>query len=124
MRTISDTILDAIITISANGIVRFFNRGAECTLGYTAEEAIGEPLALPMPERYRGPHAAGCTVISIQKSIGKGVVEFVRLRKDGEEFSLEFSLGDLATVIGAPEGNKEEEEAPLGTLFEWLLYDI
>jgi two-component system, sensor histidine kinase len=51
-RTVLDAAFDAIVTISPEGLVRWFNRGAERTFGFRAEEVIGQPIALLMPERY------------------------------------------------------------------------
>ena len=40
-RTVLNTAFDAIVTITPDGIVRWFNRGAERIFGYRAEEIIG-----------------------------------------------------------------------------------
>src|SRR5215213_5252665 len=52
-RTVMDAAFDAIVTITSEAIVRWFNRGAERIFGYRAEEVIGQPVTLLMPERYR-----------------------------------------------------------------------
>jgi len=96
-RAIVDTAQDAIITMSADGIIRSFNSGAEQTFGYAAEEALGQPLRMLMPERFRGPHEAGFRRYLQSREahvIGKGPVELAGLRKSGEEFPLELSLGE------------------------------
>jgi PAS domain S-box-containing protein len=42
-RTVLDAAFDAIVTITPDGIVRWFNRGAERIFGQRAEEVIGQP---------------------------------------------------------------------------------
>ena len=58
-RTVLDAAFDAIVTITPDGIVRWFNRGAERIFGHRAEEVIGQPVTLLMPERYRDLCVAG-----------------------------------------------------------------
>jgi PAS domain S-box-containing protein len=41
---------DAIITKDLNGVIQTWNQGAENIFGYTAEEAIGKPITILMPE--------------------------------------------------------------------------
>jgi two-component system, LuxR family, sensor kinase FixL len=60
-RTVLDAAFDAIVTITPEGIVRWFNRGAERIFGYRAEEVIGQPVTLLMPERYRERCLEDCT---------------------------------------------------------------
>jgi two-component system, LuxR family, sensor kinase FixL len=45
-RTVLDAAFDAIVTITPDGIVRWFNRGAERIFSYRAEEVIGQPVTL------------------------------------------------------------------------------
>ncbi len=58
-RAVVDTASDAILTMMTNGIIRSFNPSAERIFGYSVEEAVGQPLSLLMPERFRDPHEAG-----------------------------------------------------------------
>ena len=39
-RTVLDAAFDAVVTITPDGIVRWFNHGAERIFGYSAEEII------------------------------------------------------------------------------------
>lgn len=96
-RAIVDTASDAIVTMSEDGLIRSFNRAAEGIFGYGSEEIVSKPLKILMPERFRGPHEAGFRrYLSSGETriVGKGPVELVGLRKDGEEFPLELSLGE------------------------------
>jgi diguanylate cyclase (GGDEF)-like protein/PAS domain S-box-containing protein len=95
-RTVLDAAFDAIVTITPDGIVRWFNRGAERIFGYTSEEAIGQPVTLLMPERYREPCVAGLHryLRTGEARVVGGTTELVGLRKDGSEFPIEMSLGE------------------------------
>jgi PAS domain S-box-containing protein len=92
-----DTAFDAIVTITPDAIVRSFNPGAERIFGHSAEEVIGWPVTLLMPERYRDLCAAG-----LQRYLETGearvvgsTTELVGLRNDGGEFPIELSLGEM-----------------------------
>jgi PAS domain S-box-containing protein len=97
-RAVVDTATDAIITMTTDGLIRSFNPGAEHIFGYTAKEAIGQPLRMLMPERFRDPHEAGFRrYLETDEAhvVGKGPVELAGLRKGREEFPLELSLGEM-----------------------------
>jgi diguanylate cyclase (GGDEF)-like protein/PAS domain S-box-containing protein len=95
-RTILDTAFEAIVTITPDGIVRWFNRGAERIFGHRAEEVVGQPVTLLMPERYRELCMAGLHryLRTGEAHVVGGTTELVGLRKDGGEFPIEMSLGE------------------------------
>jgi diguanylate cyclase (GGDEF)-like protein/PAS domain S-box-containing protein len=95
-RTVLDAAFDAIVTITPDGIVRWFNRGAERIFGYRAEEVVGQPVTLLMPERYRELCMAGLQryLRTGEARVVGGTTELVGLRKDGGEFPIEMSLGE------------------------------
>ncbi|QIN79092.1 PAS domain S-box protein [Rubrobacter marinus] len=97
-RAVVDTASDAIITMTKDGTVRSFNPGAERIFGYGTGEMVGRPLSVLMPERLRGAHETGFRRYlggGEARVVGKGPVELAGLRKDGEEFPLELSLGEM-----------------------------
>jgi diguanylate cyclase (GGDEF)-like protein/PAS domain S-box-containing protein len=96
-RTVMDAAFDAIVTITPAGIVRCFNRGAERIFGYGAEDVIGQPVTLLMPERYRELCIAGLHsyLRTGEARVVGGTTELVGLRKDGSEFPIEMSLGEI-----------------------------
>src|SRR6266852_2672561 len=49
---------DAIVTTDGHGYITSWNRAAELLLGISAEQAIGQTLALIIPEALRARHAA------------------------------------------------------------------
>jgi diguanylate cyclase (GGDEF)-like protein/PAS domain S-box-containing protein len=95
-RTVLDAAFDAIVTITPEGIVRWFNRGAERIFGHTAEEIIGQPVTLLMPERYREHCLTGLHryLRTGEARVVGSTIELVGLRKDGSEFPIEMSLGE------------------------------
>ena len=95
-RTVLDAAFDAIVTITPEGIIRWFNRGAERMFGHRSGEVIGQPVTLLMPERYRELCAAGLHryLRTGEARVMGGTTELVGLRKDGSEFPMEISLGE------------------------------
>jgi diguanylate cyclase (GGDEF)-like protein/PAS domain S-box-containing protein len=94
--TVLEAAFDAIVTITPDGIVRWFNRGAERMFGYKAGEVTGQPVTLLMPERYRELCVAGLHryLRTGQARVVGGTTELVGLRKDASEFPIEMSLGE------------------------------
>lgn len=92
-----DTAPDAIITMSVDGRIRSFNQGAERIFGYSASEVVGGPLAPLMPERPSEPLGQDLRrYLRAGEAQAMGsVAELVGLRKSGEEFPIELSLGEL-----------------------------
>jgi PAS domain S-box-containing protein len=96
-RAVVDAALDAIVTMSADGLIRSFNRSAELIFGHTAEEAIGQRLEMLMPERFRKLHRAGLRRYlntGEAHAIGQPRLELAGRRKDGTEFPLELSISE------------------------------
>lgn len=89
---------DAIISVNAQQQITLFNQGAERIFGYTAEEALGQPLGMLLPDRVAQVHTSHINqyVQSRQKSrpmAQRGAI-FGR-RKDGTEFPAEASISQL-----------------------------
>lgn len=92
--TIVSQSMDGIITANEKGLIVSFNPAAESMFGYGAGEALGKPLTMLMPERYRETHQEGlkrAESTGESRVIGK-IVELPGLRRDGNEFPLELSL--------------------------------
>jgi diguanylate cyclase (GGDEF)-like protein/PAS domain S-box-containing protein len=94
--TVADAAFDAIVAIAPDGVVQWFNRGAERMFGYKAEEVIGRPVTLLMPERYRDLCVATLhrDLRTGQARVVGGTTELVGLHQDGSEFPIEMSLGE------------------------------
>src|SRR3974377_238663 len=84
---------DAIIAADRDGVVCFWNPGAERIFGYLRAEAVGRSLDLIVPERLRQRHWDGyrATLATGQSRYGEGdVLSVPALHKNGNTISVEF----------------------------------
>lgn len=100
LRAIVDTAVDGIITIDERGIVETMNPAAERIFGYSADEVVGQNVAMLMPEPYRSEHDG---YIERYRRTGErriiGIGREVRgQRKDGTEFPMDLAVS--ATRLG------------------------
>ncbi len=97
---------DAVIFADREGIIRLWNRGAEEMFGFPAAEALGQPLALIIPENLRDRHHQG-----YQKVMAAGTTKYARdllavpaRRRDGTRISVEFTIvlvrGEQDEILG------------------------
>ena len=89
---------DAIVATDRDGVIRFWNPGAERIFGHSAGEAVGRSLDLIIPERLRVRHWAGFrkTVDTGRSRYGEGdLLSVPALRKDGTTISVEFTITPL-----------------------------
>jgi PAS domain S-box-containing protein len=85
---------DALVLANAQGEIVFWNAGAGKMFDYTEQEALGQPLSLIIPSRYRDAHAKAFRRVcetGESKLIGR-TIELHGLRNGGKEFPLELSL--------------------------------
>jgi PAS domain S-box-containing protein len=102
-QAVLSTLTDAIIAADREGIIRFWNPGAERIFGYTGEEAVGKSLDLIIPERLRERHWAGYrhTMQTGESRYGSGdLLSVPALRKDGKTISVEFTVVPLKGAAG------------------------
>lgn len=86
---------DAIVYADAEGVIRFWNRGAERIFGYAEAEALGKSLDIIIPESLRARHWNGyrATMSSGSTRYGAGEILAVpAVRKDGRRISIEFTI--------------------------------
>jgi two-component system sensor kinase FixL len=97
LRSILETIPDAMVVIDHLGNVHSFSRAAERLFGYSAAEVHGQNVTMLMPSPYREQHDGHLTrYLTTGKSriIGIGRVVVGR-RKDGSTFPMELSVGEV-----------------------------
>ena len=97
---------DAILIADREGIIRYWNAGAERILGFTAADAIGQSLDLFIPEKLRGRHWEGYhrVMASGETKYKTGLLSSPGVRKDGSQVSLEFSMVLLHDANGTMQG--------------------
>jgi PAS domain S-box-containing protein len=98
---------DALLIADREGIIRFWNRGAELIFGYTASEAAGQSLDLIIPENLRGRHWEGYwrVMSSGETKYSTGLLSAPGQRRDGSRVSLEFSIVLLRDETGEMRGS-------------------
>jgi two-component system sensor kinase FixL len=99
MKSILDTVPEAMIVIDEYGIMQSFSAAAERLFGYSAAEVVGKNVKILMPTPYRESHDGYLDrykVTGERRIIGVGRV-LVGERKDGSTFPLELSVGEMKT---------------------------
>lgn len=101
-RAITQSATDAIVTSDEEGIIRGWNIGARKIFGYSEAEAIGQPLTMLMPQRFKERHLKGMNrVLTGGASHTLGAMVTVHgLTKSGNEFPLELSQSQWETNEG------------------------
>ncbi|HZP71707.1 MAG TPA: PAS domain S-box protein [Pseudolabrys sp.] len=97
LKSILETVPDAMIAIDERGIIQSFSGAAERLFGYQADEAIGKNVSILMPPPYRENHdgyLARYLKTGERRIIGIGRV-VVGLRKDGSTFPMELAVGEM-----------------------------
>jgi two-component system, LuxR family, sensor kinase FixL len=96
LRSILETVPDAMVVIDQRGIVQFFSIAAERLFGYASDEVCGQNVKMLMPPPYREQHdgyLARYLATGERRIIGIGRI-VVGLRKDGSTFPMELSVGE------------------------------
>ena len=95
IRPILDTVLDAVVVMDRDGIVRAWNRHAETIFGWTAAEAVGRNLGdLIVPPALREAHHRGLARFN-REGVARVLdqrLELTALRRDGSELPVELSI--------------------------------
>ena len=96
-RVLVETANDAVLSIDETGAIVFANPATMRTFGYDSTELIGKPLTLLMPEFSRKLHETGLKqyLATGQRHVNWQGVQLKGLRKSGQEFPVEISLGEL-----------------------------
>ncbi|WP_425352393.1 PAS domain S-box protein [Allosphingosinicella vermicomposti] len=103
LRSILDTVPDAMVLIDQAGCIQDFSPAAERLFGWTAEEVNGRNVNMLMPSPYREAHDGYLERYyrtGERRIIGTGRV-VVGERRDGSTFPMELSVGEMR-MEGAP----------------------
>lgn len=98
---------EAIIYSDREGLIRFWNAGAERVFGFTAEDALGQSLDIIIPERQRQRHWEGYDEVmrtGVSRYGSGDLLSVPALRKDGSRISVEFTIVPLKGADGAMMG--------------------
>ena len=89
---------DAIISKTLDGVIRTWNTGAERLFGYTAEEAIGQPITLLIPPDRLNEEK----MILARLSRGERIehYETVRRAKDGRHIDISLTISPIRNAAG------------------------
>src|SRR4030095_8966196 len=102
LRSILETIPDAMVVINDRGIIQSFSNAAGRLFGYSADEVLGRNVDMLMPSPYREAHD---TYLSRYLATGRAKIigvgrEVQGRRKDGTTFPLHLSVGGAPTCGG------------------------
>jgi PAS domain S-box-containing protein len=119
---------DAIIAIDSSQYITLFNSGAEKIFGYTAAEAIGQPLQILLPEGVRSRHSEHIREFAASETDARRMGERSAIsgrRKSGEIFPAEASISKarvdgewMYTVILRDATERKRTESALQFLAE------
>jgi PAS domain S-box-containing protein len=100
---------DGIVIVDGEGLIRYWNRGAERIFGFSAADVDGHSLDVIIPERHRKRHQEGFDE-AMERGYSKygdaDLLNVPALAADGRKLSIEFSVvllpgPDGSTYVGA-----------------------
>ena len=98
-----ETAPEGVITIGPDMTIQLFNHGAARIFGYTADEVVGRPLDILIPERFRAGHGRHVTGFDRSGDAYRQMdqrQDITGLRKDGTEFPASASVSKLVLEGG------------------------
>ena len=103
LRAIVEGAHDGIVTVGADGRIRFANRAIAHMFGWSPEELVGQPLDVLLPERARGRHAMHVAAFRRAGDTSRSMHErahVTALRRDGTEFPAQISIARIELASG------------------------
>jgi PAS domain S-box-containing protein len=89
---------DAIVSKNLDGIITSWNRGAERVFGYSAEEAVGQPITILIPEERMNEERDILTRIRRGEHIDH--FETIRRRKHGSLIAVSLTVSPVKNAAG------------------------
>src|ERR1700723_1602623 len=80
---------DALLVVDQLGLIQFSNETSSGLFGYSAEELIGQPIKLLIPERFHarhGAHLSNYLMDPANREMGARIPDLFARRADGSEF--------------------------------------
>jgi two-component system, LuxR family, sensor kinase FixL len=96
LRSVLETVPDAVIVINDRGLIQSFSAAAERLFGYSATDVVGQNVKMLMPQPYRDEHDGYLERYrrtGERRIIGIGRVVLGR-RADGSTFPMELAVGE------------------------------
>jgi len=94
---------DAIVSKNLSGVITTWNKGAERIFGYTADESVGQPITIVIPEDRKNEEPS--ILARIQAGERVDHFETVRRRKDGTLIDISLTISPIVDsrgrIIGA-----------------------
>jgi len=100
LRSILDTVPDAMVVIDIHGLIQSFSATAERLFGWSAADVIGRNVSMLMPQPYRDAHDGYLDrylTTGERRIIGIGRV-VVGERRDGSTFPMELAVGEMKSA--------------------------
>jgi PAS domain S-box-containing protein len=128
VRTVVEAVPSGVLAIDGRGRITLANRAVEHLFGYPAEDLLGQPVEILIPERFRTGHRQLLQTFLRQpdSTMASDGREIYGLRRDGREFPIEVGLNGvdygpravLATItdISARKRNQEQQRLLIGEL--------
>jgi diguanylate cyclase (GGDEF)-like protein/PAS domain S-box-containing protein len=119
----------ALVTSDAAGSITFWNEAATSMFGHEQNQAIGQPLDIIVPERFRADHRHGLARVAAggKSSLAGKTVEVTGLHRDGREFPIELAIaawqGRQGIEFGAHVKDISERKAKDQKLHHLALHD-
>ena len=98
-RVIIEAANDAVISLDEKGAILLANPATRRIFGYDPVELVGKPMTMLMPEMTRKLHENGLRryLATGKRHLNWQGVEVTAQRKDGQEFPVEVSFGELTS---------------------------
>jgi PAS domain S-box-containing protein len=80
---------DALLVVDELGLIQFSNETSSALFGYSAEQLIGQPIKLLIPERFHarhGSHLSSYLINPANREMGARIRDLFARRADGSEF--------------------------------------
>jgi PAS domain S-box-containing protein len=98
LAAIVDSSDDAIISKTLDGIITTWNRGATKLFGYSADEAVGQPITMLIPEGRQ--HEEESILARVRQGDSVEPYETVRRRKDGSLLDISLAVSPIINEDG------------------------